>query len=703
MWRFAGLAAVASLFVLGSHYLAYRWIDNAQALHPLLTIGVLLEACTLGLIVWIWFQFDEHVIVPLRTLATTLQTALHTEVADSAELVRDIDLGALGPAAADLLSELGASRASVEAVKAAAVQDAEHQKAQLAAVLQELDEAVLICTPAHRIRLYNRAAVALLAGHGEIGLGRSLTEGLAIAPIQHAWQRLCVAREQGQSLSTMAVCSPADDSRLFQCRISLLAGTDRPDTGHEGHGMFSDGYLLSIRDITAELAAFVAQDRLLTEMLELARDSSARLHGQLDTLDQHCAAMDGAASAVAPLVQDLLKETARLAANTREISESRERLVASSWPMEEVYASDLFDEIGRRVAGHAPVPAGASALLRCDSLSIIALLVLITDRINERSENGRCQLSAVELDNDVVIEVAWQGRAVSRAETLDWLKEGLPEVPGGLSGRDILLLHQSALIVPPTDADETMHRIGLPLSRPEKPSRVSVTASVLLDRPEFYDFDIDDLPAQEEWLELPLDSLSYVVFDTETTGLEPFNGDEIVQIAGMRVVNSRVLAGEVFDTFVDPERRIPSSSTRIHGISPAMVAGAPKVPEALQQFRRFSNGSVLVAHNAAFDMAFLKRSRHGVSFDNPVLDTVLLSAFLYDHTGAHGLEDLARRLGVDIEAVTRHTAIGDTWITAQVFVKLQALLRSRGINTLRQALDACHQMRAIRRMQARYG
>jgi DNA polymerase-3 subunit epsilon len=137
------------------------------------------------------------------------------------------------------------------------------------------------------------------------------------------------------------------------------------------------------------------------------------------------------------------------------------------------------------------------------------------------------------------------------------------------------------------------------------------------------------------------------VFDTETTGLKPSEGDEIIQIGAVRIVNRRLLRHEAYEQLIDPQRSLPPASVKIHGITPEMLAGQPPIAQVLPVFRAFVADTVLVAHNAAFDMRFLElkeeKHRHGASI-HPVLDTLLLSAVVFPNQESHRLEAIAERL-----------------------------------------------------------
>ena len=139
------------------------------------------------------------------------------------------------------------------------------------------------------------------------------------------------------------------------------------------------------------------------------------------------------------------------------------------------------------------------------------------------------------------------------------------------------------------------------------------------------------------------------------------------------------------------QRPLSAAGMAIHGIAPAMLHGQPLIAAVLPAFHAFAQDTVLVAHNAAFDMRFLqlKEASTGVVFDQPVLDTLLLSAVVHPQQDSHRLEAIAERLGVPV--LGRHTALGDAMVTAEVFVQLLPLLQALGIHTLGQALAASKQ------------
>ncbi|MFP7572099.1 exonuclease domain-containing protein [Marivita sp. S2033] len=209
------------------------------------------------------------------------------------------------------------------------------------------------------------------------------------------------------------------------------------------------------------------------------------------------------------------------------------------------------------------------------------------------------------------------------------------------------------------------------------------------ERPLVYDFEIfDPHPSDTAFHDLPLRKLCFSVFDTETTGLLPHK-DDIVQLGAVRVLNGRIVKGEQLDELVDPGRPIPPASTKVHRITDAMVRGKPPIAKVAQKFHHFSRDAVIVAHNAPFDMAFLHRHAQstGLTWDHPILDTVLLSAVLFGASETHTLDALCERLNVTIPEQSRHTALGDALATAEVLVRLLPMLEARGLTTFGQVIE----------------
>jgi len=199
-------------------------------------------------------------------------------------------------------------------------------------------------------------------------------------------------------------------------------------------------------------------------------------------------------------------------------------------------------------------------------------------------------------------------------------------------------------------------------------------------------FDLSLLQVSEALEEAPLEGLLYTAFDLETTGLDP-KEDAIIALGAVHLLGSRVLRHEVYEALVDPGRPIPKASTEVHGLTWEMLKGKPRLEEVLPAFRAFLEGSVLVAHNGAFDMAFLRK----VGIDQPPLvDTLLLAHLLFPDLKDHRLERLAERFGVPV--LGRHTALGDALMTAEVYARMIPLLKERGFRTLGQALRACERL-----------
>lgn len=452
-------------------------VDDAA---PLVQFGGMAGFAAVLITVWVWVKFDENVARPIQMLARDLEAKAHADAGDTVDIEPAKYLGPIGPAVKAIAASLKAARADTDRRVAAAMAATDLEKSRLAAVLHEVGEAVVICTPDKRIALYNKAALRLLSTCGEVGLDRALADLIDIAPIDAAVEAL---------------------------RHDLADGV-------------ADGISVAVR---------------------------------LNT-------------------------------------------------------------------GGAPL---------------------------------RGRIGAVELPSGAVDAAEKRGFVLT-----------------------IRLPEDDSLRAP-----------------------IDITG-----RPEFYDFDLFAQPVRQALADRPLNGLTYVVFDSETTGLDPSGGDEIVQLAGVRVVNGRMLGGETFDMLANPGRSIPARSTEIHGITEAMAADAAPVPEVVRRFHRFAEGAVLVAHNAPFDMAFLRRHEAalGVAFDQPVLDTVLLSAHLFDQDVRHTLDALADRFGVVIPPEARHTALGDTLATAQVLLGMFDVLSARGVTTLGDALKVSERAVAIRRRQAKY-
>lgn len=171
-----------------------------------------------------------------------------------------------------------------------------------------------------------------------------------------------------------------------------------------------------------------------------------------------------------------------------------------------------------------------------------------------------------------------------------------------------------------------------------------------------------------------------VLFDTETTGFEPLTGDRVIEIAAIELFND-LPTGEQFHALLDPERDIPSDSTRVHGITNAHVVGKPKFGEVAEEMLKFFGDSPLVAHNAPFDFGFISAELERVGRPkldrSKMVDTLVLAKARFPGM-PNSLDALCRRFGIDLSARTTHNALLDCKLLADVYVELTGG-RQRGL------------------------
>jgi len=163
-----------------------------------------------------------------------------------------------------------------------------------------------------------------------------------------------------------------------------------------------------------------------------------------------------------------------------------------------------------------------------------------------------------------------------------------------------------------------------------------------------------------------------IVFDTETTGLDPFQGDRLVEIGCIEIVN-RFPTGQTFHRYLNPERDMPAGAFAVHGLSTEFLRAHPCFVEVVEDFLAFVGDAPLIAHNASFDLGFLNaeldRVGKAVIGRERLIDTLVLARRKFPN-GPNKLDDLCVRLGVDHSRRTKHGALLDAELLAEVYLEL---------------------------------
>ncbi|MBD5802352.1 DNA polymerase III PolC-type [Azoarcus sp. Aa7] len=586
----------------------------------------------------------------------------------------------------------------VEAQIAQAKHSVEEEKNRLAALMSELTQSVVVCNLDGRILLYNHRArqqfralsdTPAVAGGGElIGLGRSIYAVFERNLVNHALESIQhrLRRSAAQPVANFVTTTRA--GQLLRAQMAPVLSVEQGEGGERA----ITGFILMLDNITRTFETESKRDQMLHTLTEGNRAALANVRAAADMLEY-------------PDLQEELRERFRtvirdeVRAMSTRLDDTANEFADSlkvRWPLEEMLGADLIAAAQRRIENVVKLPTKLEEVdetlwVKVDSFSLLQALTYLANRLSDEFEVREVRFRLSAAGRLVHLDLIWSGQAMSTETVMSWELEPMrfADENSPLTVRDVIERHDGEMWL---EREKVRHRAFFRILLPAAMPQEQLDEATILkgeSRPEYYDFDLfnwsDKSRALDDRL---LSELTYTVFDTETTGLNPSQGDEIIQIGATRIVNGKLLRQESFEQLVDPCRYLSPESVQIHGITQEMVKNQPTIEAVLPAFHAFAEDTVLIAHNAAFDMRFLqlKEEATGIRFDQPVLDTLLLSAVIHPNQESHRLEAIAERLNLPI--LGRHTALGDAIVTAEVFLKMIPLLAAMGIRTLRQAREA---------------
>ncbi|WP_151703495.1 3'-5' exonuclease [Nitrincola alkalilacustris] len=631
------------------------WITAMSSSMILAIIGILLE---------------RKLFAPLRHLQVQL-----ARLAANPDAREDFPpegwLASLKPDLDKLRQRWQKDRDTLSSAREEGARDAARIRHELEAVLQVLETPLLLCDTHQRVLMLNPAAEQFFAHHPALGLGRHLGQLLPVKNLTETLDRLPADGTPRQILLH-------HEGRWLRCDLRRVSAT-------QGE------VLLTLEDRTESQSANQRWRQPLAELIPALRGHAASLTTAAEALSGTASGSDLRLR----LEQGVQQESAAIGNQIDNLARILERVQLDQGQLHDTWSNDLWKALDERLStSHITLtPIGIPAWFRADSPALLAMLEVLVELLRQHTGQNLFDAEICLGNKRVYMDLIWQGGSLPQSLLEQWREMPLSEEPLAARLGDVLNQHNSDWW---SLKEESQARIRIPLPASE---RAPEPVRSRKPRPEFHDFSIAELPAPDATLgALPLRQLEMVVFDTETTGLRLREGDSVISIGACRILNGKLLADEAFEQLVNPGIPIPADSTVIHGLTDADVRRAPPLTIVLPRFRSFVGQGVLVAHNAAFDMLAISRASEnaGITFDMPVLDTLLLSRAIDPGFEGHGLDALASRFQLAFAAGSRHTALGDARVTAELFLALLPRLEARGILTLQQALELQATMEPVR-------
>ncbi|MEZ5911506.1 MAG: hypothetical protein R3D84_04110 [Paracoccaceae bacterium] len=419
---FAALALGVLALIGAGLVLAYRELGSG-AVNALVQAGAVAGFGALGLIAWVWFLFDLNVAKAILTLAGKIRARAHAAGKAEMDTTAARYLGDLAPAAQAVSATLAETRNALAEAVARETTRLADEKARLEALLSDVTVGVLLCTGEPQLVFYNPQAVELLGAAGAPGLDRKLFDYLRDGPVRHAHRRLIEGGEPDAASDIL--CATVRGARVLSGRMRLLSGS--------GNGAAA-GYVLTLRDVTVDLAAHAEREHLLAEIFDRVRRPAANLQTVIGVLND-ARDLPGAKG----LNAAMMDEIATLTRAISELGERHDACRADTWLLAQTRAGDLADGLRARIEaeGLALAPVCEDLILRCNGFEVIALLSDLAERIAGAGLARAFGLSIHAEGAGALIRLDWEG---PRCRSGSW-KPGLmpiwmwvwPMSPGGRS------------------------------------------------------------------------------------------------------------------------------------------------------------------------------------------------------------------------------------------------------------------------------
>jgi DNA polymerase-3 subunit epsilon len=688
----AGLAVILWMQLLVDEREFIRGFIGAHSIY-IFSASVILFTGVAFAIDWVYWMY----ILPMHRIAEEtgiiygVNPGHRIQLEGSGDVVRLADAVNL---AADRFEEL---HRSVEERIAESRTRIEEEKNILSVVLAELPEGVVICTAQGQITLYNQHAQQLLeapdkplfaagarpAG-GLIGLGRSVFGVVDKPIITHALKDIPEKLRSGQHDLTSSFVMVARNNRLLQAVTVPILSPLRE----------LSGFVLILTDFTGRMESFRRVDALFQSLSVEVRSAIGSIRSAAELIQEY---PDLPPSKRDEFHRIIHRQALSAGAAVDRLAVEYAGSVRPPMSLSPMRLRDFLETVRIKADAQAGLtlsgePAEDHLWASVDSYCMTLATVFLLQRLGTELGTGTFRWALDRKERYLGLDFIWTGAPLRLELLRRWEQQPVAVGDESVNAtlKEILTRHRAELWSQACDTpSDACVRVLLEAAEPAPPTYPRRQTVLATARPVYYDFDLFNRPGQAPELDdRLLAELSYTVFDTETTGLDIREGDEMIALGAVRIVNGRLLESECFEQLVKPGCIIRHDSIRIHGIQPEMLEGQPDVRQALESFQRFAEGTILVAHNAAFDMRLLQlqEKRTGVRFGNPVLDTMLLSAVVHPAHRRHDLATIAERLGITV--MGRHTALGDAIAAAEVYLRLLPLLAEMGVRTFKQAREA---------------